>query len=153
VQAAEVLTADNWRRAVRQAINALPPDVRRCIGYSEPHAKAVQLTAMGPGAAARTVLFTWRDSPHVPCDPDAEPLAAGADIVETWAAFAADVILDAPIGDDLVAFRVGHHAVADFARAVQEAAVAEVAAAGGCDIAQDGRGRFVRPDGSPVLEG
>jgi hypothetical protein len=49
--------------------------------------------------------------------------------------------------------QVGHDSVADFARTVQVAVVAEVVAAGGSGISEDSHGRFIRSDGSPVLAG
>jgi hypothetical protein len=74
-------------------------------------------------------------------------------VVEVWAELPAHVIIDCQAGKDLLAVQVGRDSVADFARTVQVAVVAEVVAAGGSGICEDSHGRFIRSDGSPVLAG
>jgi hypothetical protein len=116
VQAAEALTAGNWRRAVRHAVDALPPDIRPGVAYSEPHAKAVRLTVACRPGDVRTVLLTWRDPPHVPPGPDPEPLSfeeeVEEEVVEVWAELPAHVIIACQAGKDLLAVRVGRDSVA-----------------------------------------
>ena len=60
---AEVLTVDNWRRAVRHAVDALPPDIRPGVAYGEPHAKAAQphdSTEQFPSVMASTLISYCR---------------------------------------------------------------------------------------------
>ncbi|MFG0334985.1 MAG: DUF5615 family PIN-like protein, partial [Maioricimonas sp. JB049] len=155
---AEILSWQNWQRAVIEAIDSLPNDIRSSVGHSPPTTKSVvvfvsvePLEADQETHVARVELNWWDSMRDRGWPRELDGLYGAGGIHEEQAEWPVITVFGKPSG-----FEQGIYPerapVAHVQCEVHRAVLEEMWGGGGISmIAMDDQDRFVREDGSPIL--
>ncbi len=156
-----VVTRDNWKGAVREAVEALPDDVQSCVAWEQPTTRrlairiAVELCTGDPEGQVNRVVLRWWDTvrEQEAAYDQAAPATGGRKLYATgdprwdWPVVS---ISSAVVGLTQGLF-AGRATVATLKEHVQVAVLEEMCANGSEMVLKDQRDCFIRKDGRLLL--
>jgi len=157
----ELLSEKNWQRAVIEAIEELPNDIRESVGYSPPTARTMDVTvSVEPidlddereSHVARIEITWWWTMREKGWPAEFEDIYGLGGIKEEQADWPI-ITLHSPASNCEYGQFPGRADVASLKGEVQLAILEEMWCGGGLSlVTKDKQGRFKRFDGSPILE-